>query len=482
MPEVRRGGDRAWLVLARDVSDSVQVGGQPTVAAAIVMDDEQGLIRGTGLAAVPSEALRQALSSAVQAASQGSQPARILCPADLARDVSEQLLAVGLNSEIAVVEPSAGAEEVLDSLVGHLAGRHQPADMASPEEWSMLFRQTQVFVEAQPWRRLSDEVHLRMELRIGGVSTHGVGVILGNTGITFGFALYPGDAVPAAGPALDREMPLPPGTLSLTLDPSTALPAHFVAKARRYQWPEALSLWPVFFAVTENEVADLSSEQVALLTLALAAALDLDRGQVPTGSAGEIILSGGRRGGYRVNVAEQVREQGTSAPGALSIDSALDEFLAECRTRLAARTIRTYDSVLQLLRACLNSYGYQYLSEAEQHQLQTAYKAGDEQAFCRLFGPEKIPESLGEFLGYFMIRKVMAGEGLMRASGTVTGKLVAWLAARGYLRPGGAREATKHARAAARDLPRAARLASVLADATETARAIDIDRRTRGLR
>jgi circadian clock protein KaiC len=91
---------------------------------------------------------------------------------------------VGLNSEIAVVEPSAGAEEVLDSLVGHLAGRHQPADMASPEEWSMLFRQTQVFVEAQPWRRLSDEVHLRMELRIGGVSTHGVGVILGNAGIS----------------------------------------------------------------------------------------------------------------------------------------------------------------------------------------------------------------------------------------------------------------------------------------------------------
>jgi hypothetical protein len=53
MPEVRRGGDRAWLVLARDVSDSVQVGGQPTVAAAIVIEDEQGLIRGTGLAAAP---------------------------------------------------------------------------------------------------------------------------------------------------------------------------------------------------------------------------------------------------------------------------------------------------------------------------------------------------------------------------------------------------------------------------------------------
>jgi hypothetical protein len=476
MTELRRGGDRAWLVLARDVSDSVHVDGQPTVAAAIVIDDEEGLIRGTGVAAVRTGALQQALSSAAQAAPKGSQPARIFCPPELTRDVREQIPALGLNSDIAVVEPSAEVEDLFDSLVGHLAGRRQPPDLPSPEDWSMLFRQTQVFAEAQPWLRLSDEVHLRMELQIGAASTHTVGVVLGNVRITYGFALYPADAAPSAGPALDRETRPPPGTLCLTLDHPTALPAHFVAKARRYQWPEALSRCPVYFAVTENGAADLSREHVALLTIALAAALNHDREQVPNESAGQIILSGGRRGRYRVNVAEPAPECAMTDTGALSIDRALDEFLAKCRSRLAARTIRTYESVLELLRACLNNYGYQFLSEAEQRLLQKSYDAGDEQAYCRLFGPEKIAENLGEFLGYFMIRKVLAGEDLLRASGTVTGKLVVWLAARGDVAPDAARAAVQRARTAARDLPKAARLAAVLFDAAQTAPAIDVNR------
>ena len=50
-------------------------------------------------------------------------------------------------------------------------------------------------------------------------------------------------------------------------------------------------------------------------------------------------------------------------------------------------------------------------------------------AFCHLFGPEH----LGEFLGYFMVRKMIVGQELLRASGTVTGKFVTWLAARGYI-------------------------------------------------
>jgi len=34
-----------------------------------------------------------------------------------------------------------------------------------------------------------------------------------------------------------------------------------------------------------------------------------------------------------------------------------------------------------------------------------------------------------------MVRKVIAGQELLRAPGTVTGKLVTWLAARGYIEP-----------------------------------------------
>ena len=99
----------------------------------------------------------------------------------------------------------------------------------------------------------------------------------------------------------------------------------------------------------------------------------------------------------------------------------------------------------------------------------------EEYAFCQLFGPEKIPEHLGEFLGYFMVRKVIAGQELLRASGTVTGKLVTWLAARGYIDRDSADHATGRAQDASRDLPVADRLGGLLHDVAEGAPAIDVD-------
>ena len=102
-------------------------------------------------------------------------------------------------------------------------------------------------------------------------------------------------------------------------------------------------------------------------------------------------------------------------------------------------------------------------------------ESGDEGAFCHLFGPEKIPEHLGEFLGYFMVRKVIAGPELLRASGTVTGKLVTWLAARGYIDRDSADHATGRAQDASRDLPVADRLGGLLHDVAQRAPEIDID-------
>ena len=77
----------------------------------------------------------------------------------------------------------------------------------------------------------------------------------------------------------------------------------------------------------------------------------------------------------------------------------------------------------------------QFLSNTgdKSFELKRAHQAGDEQAFCRMFGVEKIAECVGEFLGYFMPRKVVAGEELLRASGTVVGKLVGWLAEQGAI-------------------------------------------------
>src|SRR5919201_1160856 len=102
-----------------------------------------------------------------------------------------------------------------------------------------------------------------------------------------------------------------------------------------------------------------------------------------------------------------------------TIDEALDAFLAEQRKRLSAKTLRNYEDVVLLLRSSLNGYAYQSLDGLEEERWRKALDAGDEEAFTRLFGPEKMIENLGEFLGYFMVRKVMASQELRRAGGFV---------------------------------------------------------------
>ncbi len=156
-------------------------------------------------------------------------------------------------------------------------------------------------------------------------------------------------------------------------------------------------------------------------------------------------------------------------PAEPSIDRVLEEFLEEQRARLAARTLAQYEAVLDLLRMHLNGYAYENLSRAEAALVDRHYGAKGEEhrEFCQLFGPRKIVENLGSFLGYFMIRKVMAGQDLKRAAGTVTKKLSKWLAAKGYLSDEATQDAVDMAAAAARELPRAERAAQILRDAAD---------------
>jgi hypothetical protein len=158
-----------------------------------------------------------------------------------------------------------------------------------------------------------------------------------------------------------------------------------------------------------------------------------------------------------------------------TIDVVLGEFVAEQRERLSARTFRNYAEVVELLRHSLDGYAHDSLDGDERRRWEKAFESGDEGAFCHLFGPEKIPEHLGEFLGYFMVRKVIAGQELLRASGTVTGKLVTWLAARGYIDRDSADHATGRAQDASRDLPVADRLGGLLHDVAQRAPDIDVD-------
>ena len=154
-----------------------------------------------------------------------------------------------------------------------------------------------------------------------------------------------------------------------------------------------------------------------------------------------------------------------------SIDRVLTEFLADQQDRLAARTLRNYADVVGLLRDCLNGYGYESLDPVERGRWEAAFER-DEDAFVHLFGSAKIVENLGEFLGYFMIRKVAAGQELLRAAGTVTAKLATWLGERGYLDPAAVGEAAGRGREAARELPKAEKLGQLL---FERSRAVSID-------
>jgi hypothetical protein len=150
-----------------------------------------------------------------------------------------------------------------------------------------------------------------------------------------------------------------------------------------------------------------------------------------------------------------------------TIEDVLEEFLAVQKTRLAPRTFEEYLSIIRLLSDCLDGYGHEGLSDPERqlYERHSGERAADPREFCQLFGPEQLEANLGQFLDYFMIRKVMAGASTMRAAGTVTRKLCRWLAERGHLSPEAAEDGAARGAQAGRDLPRARRAADLLSDA-----------------
>jgi hypothetical protein len=147
-----------------------------------------------------------------------------------------------------------------------------------------------------------------------------------------------------------------------------------------------------------------------------------------------------------------------------TITQAFEEFLSEQRHRLKPKTQKQYEAVIDLLQDHLNGYAYEGLSEPERALFEKHVNAEGEEhrQFCQLFGPEKIMENLRGFLGYFMIRKVMAGGDLKRAAGSVTKKLSKWLAEKGYISGESGREGMEEGAEAARDLPKAERAAEIL--------------------
>lgn len=147
-----------------------------------------------------------------------------------------------------------------------------------------------------------------------------------------------------------------------------------------------------------------------------------------------------------------------------TIAEVLAQFVSDQRQRLAPKTFTNYQHIIELLEHSLNGYAYQSLSKGDVALFDRFYnaKGTGHREFCEIFGPEHILPNVGEFLGYFMVRKVIAGKETLRAAGTVTRKLAKWLGEKGYAKAEDAEEAAERGREAARDLPKADALASLL--------------------
>jgi len=152
-----------------------------------------------------------------------------------------------------------------------------------------------------------------------------------------------------------------------------------------------------------------------------------------------------------------------------SIAEVLERFLADHRERLTAKTLDHYEQTIALLKDCLNGYAYQGLDKRDAALFDRLYSArgAEHREFCQIFGPEHILPNLGEFLDYFMVRKVIAGKETLRAAGTVTKKLARWLAEKGHAVAEDAADAAYRGGKAARDLPKANELAALLYEFAE---------------
>ena len=151
-----------------------------------------------------------------------------------------------------------------------------------------------------------------------------------------------------------------------------------------------------------------------------------------------------------------------------TISEVLAEYLRAEKGRLAPKTHARYTDVIGLFTHSLNGYAANSLNQFERARFDKHFDAKGDQhrEFCDIFGPEHILENVGEFLNYFMVSKVIAGADTLRASGTVMKKLAKWLVEQGYAKTDDANLAIEQGSDAARDLPAAEKLSTLLYDLT----------------
>jgi hypothetical protein len=292
MPEL----GRTWMVLLRDVSYAVRVAGEDRVMAALVLDPQTGVVLGICVSRTPAEALARAFQAALTnrvGDRRPGPPACVVTLVEVAPEVRKAIAAACLGSpQLIETESLVEAEEVFDSLVGHLAGRAQPTEPPTTQGWSLLVGQALAYLRAEPWARWSDVVPLGLQLSLEGTVVDYVAIVMGNAGVQRGLALYPGRTLP---PGLSEPGPLPgpgsettpSGTLLVMLDRRGEVPKEFAQKALRYGWPADEEYLPTFAGFGAKGPSDLAGSDAQRLQMALAAVVALDsRGPVLAEAAG----------------------------------------------------------------------------------------------------------------------------------------------------------------------------------------------------
>ena len=134
------------------------------------------------------------------------------------------------------------------------------------------------------------------------------------------------------------------------------------------------------------------------------------------------------------------------------------EFLADQKGRIAEKTFSKYETIIGLYKSYLENYWPDHDEESDK-----IVTAGG--TYCGTFGAEDATSGYGEFLDYFLPRKVMCGRETMQAAGTVTKKLAKWLVEKGYIE--NTDDEQERAGAAAKDLPNAQRVLNILSDCVD---------------
>ncbi len=300
-----------WIVLIRDLSEIAPIDGEPRTVASMVLDADTGVVRGVTVERDETQACTGAMRRALTEPAGGLPPGRpdqVVCGLGIRAEVEAGLAEVLDDaSGLKVTEVvSLDAEEVFDSFVGHLTGRRQPTDFADPADWQMLVAKASDYCRARPWARWADDMPLQLSVRLRGVITRYVAVVLGHEGVQRGLVLYPGRQLPDG--IHDWEPgtppPLPRGTVMFYLDPPTEAPTEFVEKVARYGWPADVDLIPLWLTGGPDGPADLDVTHVHRLTLAISAVLAHDEatasGKTSGKTSGEVTLATGKAGTYMI--------------------------------------------------------------------------------------------------------------------------------------------------------------------------------------